>query len=95
MITWRLAATDAATRAEDAASITAALNGLVPLIPEIRSLTVAGNSVDIDGNWDLALVIDFDDEAALRVYGPHPEHQRVVGLIRPLVSDRAAIDFLV
>ncbi len=95
MITWRLAATDAAARAADTAIITAALNGLVPLIPQIRSLTVAGNSVDIDGNWDVVLSIDFDDEAALRIYGPHPEHQRVVGIVRPLVSDRAAIDYVV
>lgn len=95
VITWRLAATDAMTKGRDAATISAALEGLVPLIAEIRSLTVAGNGVHIDGNWDLVLIIDFDDEAGLRVYGPHPEHQRVVDIIGPLVSERAAIDVLI
>lgn len=95
VITWRLAATDTATKARDAATISAALEGLVPLIPEIRSLTVASNGVDIEGNWDLVLIIDFDDEASLRVYGPHPEHQRVVGIIGLLVSERAAIDVVI
>ncbi|MFP7762232.1 Dabb family protein [Marisediminicola sp. LYQ85] len=95
IICWKLAATDPAQRAEDASVISSELNGLVSLIPEISSLTVSTNAVDIDGNWDLALVIDFADEAALRVYGPHPEHQRVVEIVKPRVSERSAIDILV
>lgn len=95
IITWKLAAEDTAAKLESSATIAAALHGLVPLIPEIRSLTVASNVVSLDTNWDLVLVADYDDEAALRTYIDHPEHQRVVGIIRPLVAERAAVDFLV
>ena len=90
IITWKLAAADSEAKLENSATIAAALQGLVPLIPEIRSLTVASNVVPLDTNWDLVLVADYDDEAALRAYIDHPEHQRVVGIIRPLVAQRAA-----
>ncbi|HEV7955896.1 MAG: Dabb family protein [Microbacteriaceae bacterium] len=95
IISWKLAAEDPATRSEYAATIAEALQSLVPLIPEIRSLRVAENAVPLPTNWDLVLVADYDDEAALRAYIDHPEHQRVAGIIRPLVSERAAVDFLV
>ena len=95
IITWKLAAENTAKKLEDSATIAAALQGLVPLIPEIRSLTVASNVVSLGTNWDLVLVADYDDEEALRTYIDHPEHQRVVGIIRPLVAQRAAVDFLV
>ncbi len=95
IITWKLAAEDTATKLESSATIATALQGLVPLIPEIRSLTVASNVVSLDTNWDLVLVADYDDEEALRTYIEHPEHQRVVGIIRPLVAQRSAVDFLV
>lgn len=95
IITWKLAAEDISAKLENSETIAAALQGLVPLIPEIRSLTVASNVVSLGANWDLVLVADYDDEAALRTYIDHPEHQRVVGIIRPLVAQRAAVDFLV
>lgn len=95
IITWKLTAENATEKLENSATIAAALQGLVPLIPEIRSLTVASNVVSLDTNWDLVLVADYDDEQALRAYIDHPEHQRVVGIIRPLVAQRAAVDFLV
>ena len=95
VISWKLQAEDTPTRLENSATISAALQGLVPLIPEIRSLTVASNTVNLESNWDVVLIADYDDEAALRTYIDHPEHQRVVGVIRPLVAQRAAVDFLV
>ena len=95
IITWKLTAEDTATRIEDAATISAALQSLVPIIPEIRSLTVSTNVASIDNNWDLVLVADYDDEAALRAYIAHPEHQRVGVIIRSLVAQRAAVDILV
>lgn len=95
VISWKLGAEDDAAKAEDAATIATALEGLVPLIPEILTLTVGANAASIDGNWDLTLIADYDDEDALRVYIDHPEHQRVVGIIRPLVVERSAVDFLV
>ena len=95
VITWKLAAEDTAGKLAASTTIAAELQGLVSLIPEIRSLTVASNAASVEGNWDLVLIADYDDEAALKAYIVHPEHQRVVGIIRPLVAQRAAVDFLI
>jgi len=93
VVSWRLAAEDAATKAEQSAQIAAGLNALVPVIPEIRSLTVASNSVEIAGNWDVVLIADYDDVAGLEAYIAHPEHQKVVAYVRSVVAERSAVDF--
>ena len=93
IVMWKLAAEDAAAKERDIATIRAALVGLLPLIPEIESLTVSANSTSVPKNWELVLVADYADEAALQRYIDHPEHQRVVKIIVPLVDSRSAIDF--
>ncbi|MBK4349004.1 Dabb family protein [Lacisediminihabitans changchengi] len=92
VVSWKLAAEDTATKAEQSAQIAAALQTLPPVIPEIQSLTVASNSVDVEGNWDVVLIADYADEAALRTYIDHPEHQKVAGFIRTLVAQRSNVD---
>ena len=48
------------------------------------------------GNFDLAVVADFDDEAGYRVYATNPEHLTVIAeRIRPILADRAAVQYVV
>lgn len=47
-----------------------------------------------DGNFDFAVVGDFADQDAYLTYRDHPEHRRIVSdVIRPVIADRAAIQF--
>jgi hypothetical protein len=46
-------------------------------------------------HWDLALIVDFDDEVGLEAYQVHPEHQKVGAFIRSQVTAQASVDFLV
>ena len=92
IVIWKIAAEDLVTRAEHAATITAALLSLPALIPEVESMQVATNVVDLPTNWDIVITAVYADEAALHRYIDHPEHQRVAATVRSLVSDRAAID---
>lgn len=91
IVAWKLASDDAATRGEQSAQITDGLLALRGVVPEIIEITV-GPDVLGGGNWDLALVADFDDAAALAAYAAHPEHQKVVAYVRSVVSDRVAVD---
>lgn len=93
IVSWKLAAEDGDTKNRDIATISVALAELVPLIPEILSLSVSANSTSVLGNWDVILVADYADEAALMRYIDHPEHQRVVAIVGPLVAARAVVDF--
>ncbi|UUT34803.1 Dabb family protein [Microbacterium elymi] len=91
VVAWKLAATDAAARAAQAAEIADRLTALVGVVPTIGSLSAGANVVD--GNWDVALVADFADAAALKAYAVHPEHQKVVAYVRNVIADRVAVDF--
>ncbi|MGO4689944.1 Dabb family protein [Glaciibacter sp. 2TAF33] len=92
VVSWQLAATDPDERAAHATRIAAGLSGLVGVVDDIRSLEVGADVVG-GGNWDVALVADFDDVDALERYAAHPEHQKLVGFIRSVTAQRMAVDF--
>lgn len=93
IVMWTLKSDDIAEKAAHAAELSALLTALPQQIEGITSMAVSTNGVDIPGNWDLVLVSQFVDEAALRAYGPHAAHQAVVSRVREVTSARAAIDF--
>lgn len=93
VVSWRLAAADAAQKREDAEAIKARLEGLRELIDGIRSLEVGFNALNADQNWDLVLVGEYDDAAALARYAVHPAHQEVAAFIRSVTTDRASVDY--
>jgi hypothetical protein len=94
VVAWKLAAEDQATKLEHSAEIAARLNALVPIIPQIRTLTVGPNAVDIAGNWDVVLVADYDDADGLRAYIDDADHQKAASYIRSVVAERASVDFI-
>lgn len=95
IVFWKLnGATDEA-RDEQAVFLKKALEALKGSIPEILSLSVHRNCAFHGVNWDLALVSEFADLAALETYQTHPDHVAVGAEIKQRVSDRAAIDFAV
>lgn len=92
IVLWRLSADDADTRAIHAEELARRLEGLADLIEEIDSIEVRPNVAFPGTNWDVALVADFADPAALERYIAHPEHEKVGAFVREVTSERAAID---
>jgi Stress responsive A/B Barrel Domain len=87
LMCWKAGTTD-----EDVAHARNALLGLPSDISEIRSYVVGLDAGEADGNYNLAIVADFDDEAGYVVYRDHPAHQRVIrDVIRPILHARAAV----
>jgi hypothetical protein len=76
------------------AAIVDELRALPGRIPEIRRYA-AGLDLGLrDGNAHLAVVAEFDDEAAYVTYRDHPAHRRVVAeLIDPTGATRRAAQF--
>lgn len=94
VVSWKLAATDVATREQDAAAITAGLASLPSVIPEILELTVGRNVAPYPDNFDLVLIADYESLEALEAYQVHPEHVRVATeIVRPRVTARSNVDF--
>ncbi len=93
VVTWKLAADDAAIRAEQAAEVARRLNALDGVVPQLRSITAGANVAYPDANWDVTLVADVDSIAALEEYQVHPAHEEVVAYVRSVVASRVAVDF--
>ena len=95
IVAWNLLATDPAERTTTFEQLRANLEGLVGVVPGLRSVTVSRDIGIASGNWDVVLVSDHDDEEALAVYQQHPEHVVVAGFTRSVTKDRVCIDVAV
>ncbi len=70
------------------------LRELPALIPEIRAYHLGPDLRLSMHNADFAIVADFDDDAAFRVYDRHPVHEQVrLERIRPILAGRSAVQF--
>ena len=78
---------------EAIADLEASLNGLPGLIAEIRAFSCGRDVLRSARSYDLALVADFDDLAALDRYQVHPDHQAVVAKVKVLAESVIAVDF--
>jgi hypothetical protein len=77
----------------DAPKAAELLEGLADRVPEVRSLSVAVDSLRTQFAYDLALVTTHDDAAGLRAYQAHPAHQEVVAWLGPRLTGRAVVDY--
>lgn len=64
-------------------------------IAEVRNLRVGrGLGVKAEVDHPVALVMDFEDEAALERYQVHPEHRRFVeSIVGPIQDDKRVYDY--
>lgn len=88
---------------EKALEIKQALEALKDSIDEIIEIEV-GISGSIGscccckgdkGDYDLCLVSSFENQDALEAYAKHPDHMKVVDLVKSCVSKRKAVDYIV
>ena len=70
------------------------LNALVELIPSLKSMEVGVNFTDSERAFDLSLYSTFDSKEALKEYAIHPEHLKVVELIREVTLESKVVDYI-
>ena len=69
------------------------LEALADLVPGTRSVKVITEPL-ASSTREIALIGEYDDEAALKAYAVHPEHVKVVeSIIRKVCVDRTALDY--
>lgn len=95
IVLFQLAADDDAQRRDDAHEIAARLTALETQIPGIQSIRVDRDLGLVAGHWDLALVSEHDDNAALEAYQAHPAHVEAAAYVSSVVSARAVVDYSV
>ncbi len=92
IVLWKLSSADPEQRARDVEGLRERLEGLVGVVPGLRSLIVAPDVGSTDGNWDVLLLSEHDDEDALAVYQAHPAHVEAAVYVRSVVQARACVD---
>jgi hypothetical protein len=70
------------------------LNALVSLIPALKSMEVGINFTDSERAFDLSLYSTFDSKEALQEYALHPEHLKVVTLIKEVTIESKVVDYI-
>ncbi len=59
----------------------------------IQNIEVGINDLDNGTNYDLILIVDFDDYKALDAFLKHPEHLKVADLVMKVRETRVAVDY--
>ena len=62
-------------------------------IPEIRSIETGRDVMHSERNFDMALIVTFDDLEALKRYDSHPAHQEIRAYIKARRTASATVDF--
>ncbi len=84
------------TTPEQIDAVTAGLESLPGLIPEIRAYRVGADLGINAGNHQYAVVADFETVEDYLVYRDHPAHLAVITeTIRPILESRAAVQFAI
>jgi Stress responsive A/B Barrel Domain len=92
IVAWNLVATDPAERTTAFEQLKANIEGLVGVVPGLRSATVSRDIGNAAGNFDVVLVSEHDDAEALAVYQQHPDHVVAAGFTRTVTKDRVCVD---
>ena len=89
LFTW----TEDMTREKEQELVTE-LNALAPTLPGVRAYHAGPDAGIIEGNFDFAVVGDFEDAASYLAYRDHPEHQDIISrLSRPHTKARASVQY--
>lgn len=67
-----------------------ALKGAVPKLPGIE---IGMDQSKKEASMDMVLYSEFQTLEDLAAYASHPEHLKVVEFVKPLVCDRAVVDY--
>ena len=93
IVLFTLAATDPAQRDADVAAMRERLGALVGVVPGLTAMSVSRDLGLVDDHWDVVLVSDHDDNAALEGYQAHPAHQEAGAFVRSVTTSRATVDY--
>jgi hypothetical protein len=70
------------------------LAALPAAIPQIRSYQFGEDAAIVEGNFEFAIVADFDDRSDFQSYATSDVHQKLIAeRIRPILQERAAAQF--
>jgi len=96
IVMWKLKeSAGGATRAQNALKLKEMLDACRDIVPGILHLEVGLATPGLEATYDVVLVSDFADKAALDAYQVHPQHEQVKQFIGVVREARECVDYLV
>lgn len=94
IVMWRFKEeAEGRTKQQNMEYVRSRLYSLKEIIPEIKSLEVGINVKQGGAAFDMALVSEFEDLAALERYRTNPKHVEVSEYVTKVRTDRAVADY--
>ena len=69
------------------------LESLKGVVPSLLQIEVGMDVVGMDASKDMVLTTLFNSLSDLQAYADHPAHLKVVEFVKPLVCERAVVDY--
>jgi hypothetical protein len=82
-------------RAQNIKIVEQKLNDLVEKIVVLKSMEVGADFNGSERAFDLSLYSTFESKEDLKTYAMHPEHLKVVALIKEVTQESKVVDYLV
>jgi hypothetical protein len=96
IVMWKLKeSAEGASRAENAAKLKEKLEGCRNIVPGILHLEVGLAGEGLESSYDVVLVSDFADKAALDAYQVHPTHEALKAFVGAVREARQCVDYFV
>ena len=94
IVMWKLKeSAEGASRAENAVKLKERLEECRDIVPGILHLEVGLATPGLESTYDVVLVSDFADKAALDAYQVHPTHQALKQFITAVRESRECVDY--
>jgi hypothetical protein len=94
VVMWKLKeSAEGASREENAQKLKAKLETCRSIVKGQGYFEVGTAQPGFDCTYDVVLVSDFDDKAALKAYQDHPKHQVVKDFVAAVREERQCVDF--
>ncbi len=81
------------SRMENALWMKENLEGLIGVVPQIKSLQVGINQKESEMAYDAVLILEVEDFEQLALYKNHPAHQRISTYCKAVRESRTVVDF--
>lgn len=81
-------------KAQNIQKVKELLESLERSIDELNSIEVGVNFTESDRAFDLSLYSKFDTKEALKIYATHPEHLKVLEVIRAVTLESKVVDYI-
>jgi hypothetical protein len=79
---------------EQKQKVSTELAALPPLMRGLRAYRAGGDAGLVEGNFDYAVVADFDDAQSYLAYRDHPAHRAVIEqTIAPIRRERVSVQY--